>query len=1514
MASNFTVLPLTVPTVACNLSVKCTSSDKQCASSDEEDRSSVFEKSLHSKYHHETITFTRLIWMNTTLKDKFYYLLGLLSAIITGAVIPIININFGQMLDIYVQHDEYKHLLYDTPLNVSMNSNGDDLITLNQTIANKLQKFRNNSYNLSFTILAIGFVYFFLCYMFAVLLELVSTRIIQRLRLKFYSTLFTYDDLLTDCVTTIDFASRMEENICQFEKWIGTPIGLLFYMISSAIFSLISAIYHGWELTFILISLLPLLIVTRMYIGNKFCKLNSLSNEITYKTEIFITCIIDYIRLILSYNISTNQEMKFNNLLYKELIINRKKIILNSLITAFLWFISYATFAIGIWYAAKFIIIARDTTTTDDDNVYTVGRMIIIFWNVLSITYFVIRIKCYLHQFNNVPFHASTLVNFIERQSHNHEKGLRPVSFIPTIKFINVSFNFQLNSGCNGCSNESNCYLISTANEKTFTSSVISPFGDGNSTSSSHVRFKLPNVSTNYCHDEKSTCEQTTLCLSSLSESLYNVSFSIDQGETLCILGEEGSGTSVIGKLLYQFFVLDGGKNCGDILLGDNSLSTLNREWVKSTIGYIASDAVIYDASIRENVWIADKSSTEDEVTRACDDANIGKFIQSLPQSYETKIGRRGLYLKPSEIIRLSIARALVKRAKILIFDRIFETINDPEQLSQVIYAVEKARIKCTSIIITSKITKCVKNSNQIVLLSDGKIIEKGSHDQLLQQKGLYKQIFVNQIVHSELTSQFMGKCRETSSFDENFDRKSSKHSSTDEIVNQSVDSVDKMCSQAVDAIINDVVQHPHEMSTRIKVTQQEVTIYVSDEDNITHVMNETPVESDEMKVRSSSVLSGTSTVTSDCTSDVGEKAFYREQKTRSMLKSKYSNDYTLYHLIQYFDFNDWLLLCIGSLTSITFGLGLPMYALIAGELLSILEYKTADGILQEAGYISLQFIILSLIISISSFISSFTFGYFEASFTCKLKRELFNRIISFNFNWIQSNESSIHPPLMKSLFTQDINKIPRLMTSLISSYSTLTGTLILCIGYSFYTHWQLALIAVSLMPLIIFRYSWMGRSSELQLKSHAHDKKISVYRIIQTVRNKYKLDCKKNEQEILSNVDLNGLINKINEKYESIINNQSLTQQSDVHIRSQVIAAIQCIPILAYGIVYLFATYFIQSNTIHYTELFKIIEAVIFGSILVSEGSFFTYEMQSIKHTAQLMSHLLNSFVTYKPSDVLSCNPDELNQQNDSLAPSSHQKSLSVKLQNVSFRLNQYSYKSILSNFTYSFQGNSFTAIYCISNDSTMFPSSGSIILSLIQKLIYPNSGIILIDNRNIASVDSEHVRKQTVLITSNSLFLPNCSISENIALGDINRFVSQEEIIDICRQIGLHRKIQCLPHGYNSKLLSIQHELSPLDRVLIMFARAIVQNASIILLEHIDHGICEQSYMSLIDPVIQRLRNRGKIIIDLPTNLTLHAKAYDSIVLIDENGCILETGSHEHLISQDNLYTRLYHLHAQD
>lgn len=1599
--SNLTVLPLTVPTTGLN---KLSPKSKSVLRNNEYECPS-YEKSLHSSNHHKRIGYLEFIWKYTSIKDRVFYILGITVAIITGSVIPIININFGNVIDIYIQHDQHRHLLYDTPKYLDSNVTTKKLennLTLNSylnlnsniTIPAKLEEFKERSYSISFNILAIGFIYFFLCYIYSVLLELGSSHMIERIRVKFYKILFEYETIKSDPITGIDYASRMENVICKLEEWTGESLGLTIYMISCCFFSLVSALYHGWELTLVLLALIPVLSLATTFITKTFNQISNISNEITYKIANLVHKVIDSIRIVFSYNNQLTQEIKFNRLINTEMAICRKKVYLESFMTASLWLTSYLTFALGVWYAAKLIIVSRDTSSTDDDKTYTIGSIIIIFWNVLSVTYFTLRIRSNLNTFYNVPFHASTIVSFIDSTSHNHQKGLRPASFNASIRFDNVSYTFQLNPGCSGCSGESTAYLLSTSNDgDSYGSTLSSPFV-GSTLNSNQVRIKLPkehnscNNNNNKLTRKEQQIQFNKSSISSLSEILENVSFTVKEEQTVTILGEPGSGISIFGKLLCQFFTLNHDIK-GEIYLGDNCIESLNREWVKSIIGYVGRDAIIYDGTISQNIWLGDKSCTHGDIVKACERANIAKLVESLPQSYETIIGSKGITLKKSDIIRLALARALVKRPKILVIDQVFDKITDLDELADVVLAIEKARIKLTTIIITSTITKNVKNSDLTVVIDRGQVIELGSHDDLFARKGLYKQMYLEQVIQQEdLWIHRQNELNDKSSLPETPDSAISQETCSfshkvqtcitslcDETVNQVIHEVminqstsedarvksgDTFVVQVTEPILKSIDQQNERRSSSnsnsnevtVKMKNDEKSISIEDvkekkdedeEGKEKRINNDTSYYARDNEIgqsikqiyRSPSVRSSISVISSESRdeTDEGESEFYRQQRSKSVVEAKFAPEYTYKFLLQFFDVYDWFMLLMGALSSAIFGVGVPVYALIVGEFMTILEYKTADAVLCEAKYVALQFMILSLVISIASFTSYLTLGFVHTSLTKKLKEKLFTGILALDLNWFQ-DKSSLHPYVLKTLFTNEINDVPYLVTSSVASYATLTGTIIMCIGYSCYSHWKLALVVLSLMPIIMFRSVWFGKGTLMKKKSFAHTKKTSVYRIIQTARGKIESSngtTTNNKSNRRESIDLTHLLCEIKSRYEKVIHEQGSFQRSNVHVRAQTTAMIQCIPVLCYGIVYIFGTYFIQADSIHYTELFKIIEGVIFGAILVSEVSFFTLETQSIKNTAGLLVHLLNLFSTYRSSSLLSLetlekskitNSPSIGNGNDddddddescNSTPAvqffTSTNGLSLELRNICYKLSNPPYTTILDNLTYRFQPNSYTAIYSFSFKTTdLSILTKSSIFSLSQKLLIPKSGTVLIDDRDIEGIPSKQIRQRISLITSDVTFLPDCTIGENIALGDPNRYVPMEEIINICTQLGINGKIQTLQNGYESKIINLGHQLNQVDKLLLMFARCAIQDPGIILLEQIDHGLSEGTFMTFIDPIIQRFRSLGKTIITIPCGLGSNL-SYDTIILMGPNGYILELGSHEQLMSLGGAYFNLYH-----
>ena len=1607
--SNLTVLPLTVPTTgSSNLSPKTKTVSRQS-----EYECESYERSLHSPNHHKRIGFVEFFFKYTSVKDKAFYILGLLTAIATGSVIPIINVNFGNMIDIYIQHDQHRHLLYDTPtfLDVDTGSNSplnsiilDKLnrsLSLNETIPQKLIQFKEKSYTIAFNILAIGFIYFFLCYVYSVLLELASSHMIERIRLQFYKILLSYEVIRSDPITAIDYSSRMENVICKLEELTGEELGLVIYMISCCTFSLISAFYHGWELTLVLLALIPVLSLATTFITKTFNHISNVSNQITYKIGHLVHRVMDGIRIIVSYNNQVTQEMKFRRFITAELAISKQKVFLESFMTASLWLTSYLTFALGVWYAAKLIIVSRDTATPDDDNTYTIGSIVIIFWNVLSVTYFILRIRSNLRTFYSVPFHASTVVAFIDHTSHHHQKGLRPASFNARIRFDNVSYAFQLNPGCSGCSSESSAYLLSTCNDASTrgASTLSSPFV-GSSLNSNLVRFRLP-VENSISSDgnnrggkrgETGGDLDDYAYISSLSESLDRVSFTVKEGETVSILGCTGSGISIIGKLLSQFFILNEDIK-GDIYLGDNCISSLNREWVKSIIGYVGRDAIIYDGTISQNIWLGDKSCTQGDIVKACERANIAKFIESLPHSYETIVGSKGINLKPVDCIRLALARALVKRPKVLLVDQIFDKISDLDQLAQVVLAVEKARLKLTTVIVTATITKNVKNSDLIVLLDEGQVIELGSHDELFARKGLYKQMYMEQMIQQEdhwinrqnqlngnnfsssssssppsspsssPDTYDMGKCTRATAAAAAAATTTTTTISQEVTFNSQVQTrITNICDETVNEVIHDVInrqpRHVDQLKndrTFIQVPEAILTDNESEseskqvnerhckahnessinmkndddpggEDNKDKERPDGPGESairQSLKriYRSPSVRSSISVVSSSDSMDDGESEFYREQRSKSVVEAKFGQKYSWKFLLEYFDFYDWLMLSLGALSSAIFGLGVPVYALIVGEFMTILEYKTADAVLWEAKYVALQFMILSVVISIASFISYLTLGFVHSSLSKKLKEKLFQGILALDLTWFEE-KSSVHPHVVKLLFSNEINDVPALITSSVSSYATLIGTVIMCIGYSCYSHWKLALVVLTLMPIIMFRSIWLGRGTVIRKKAFAHTKKSSVYRIIQTARGKMKSSICKSGKKRDECPDMTRVLSEIKLRYEKVIREQGTFQRSNVHVRAQTIALIQCIPVICYGVVYLFGTYFIQADSIHYTELFKIIEGVIFGAILVSEGSFFTLETQSIKNTAGLLAHLLDLLYSYQSTTSTGKSDDGEDDDDDdddydlpderdlsAAVPLFSANGLSLEFRNVCYRLQSPPYTSIFQDFTYQFTPNSYTALFGFSLTSEMSLMTRSAVFSFAQKLIIPKSGTILIDGRDLDGISSSKIRSRISLITSKASFLPECTIGENIALGDPNRFVPPEEIIAICTQLGIHSKITSLANGYESKLTNLTcHQFSQVDKLMLMFARTAIQDAGIILLEQIDHGLSEGTFMTFVDPVIQRFRSLGKTIISIPCGLGTNV-SYDTIILMGPNGCILESGSHEHLMSLGGAYFHLYH-----
>ncbi|MFZ5857328.1 MAG: thiol reductant ABC exporter subunit CydD [Chloroflexota bacterium] len=236
-----------------------------------------------------------------------------------------------------------------------------------------------------------------------------------------------------------------------------------------------------------------------------------------------------------------------------------------------------------------------------------------------------------------------------------------------------------------------------------------------------------------------STLELSTLSFTypnSATPAIQNISFELKPEKSIAIVGPSGAGKSTLANLLLRFWEYE----AGEIRLGGESLHGLNPDEVRARIGLVSQNAYFFNASVRENLRFARRKVTQEEVEAAAQAARIHDFILGMPKGYDTLIGEQGLRLSGGERQRLAIARVLIKDAPILILDE--PTANlDPlteQQVLETLYALMKRK---TSLLITHRLVG-LENVDEILVMDHGRIVERGTHAELLAREGLYRRLW----------------------------------------------------------------------------------------------------------------------------------------------------------------------------------------------------------------------------------------------------------------------------------------------------------------------------------------------------------------------------------------------------------------------------------------------------------------------------------------------------------------------------------------------------------------------------------------------------------------------------------------------------------------------------------------------------------------------------------------------------------------------------------------------------
>ena len=228
-------------------------------------------------------------------------------------------------------------------------------------------------------------------------------------------------------------------------------------------------------------------------------------------------------------------------------------------------------------------------------------------------------------------------------------------------------------------------------------------------------------------------------------QALDDVSFTIKKGETLAILGKTGSGKSTILSLITRLYDI----KKGTITIDGINIEDVNLFDLRNSIGIVPQDAFLFSDSIKNNIRFGKEDATDEEIIKVAKQAVVHENIIQFNKQYETILGERGITLSGGQKQRVSIARAIIKNPKILLFDDCLSAV-DTETEEQILTNLLDITKDKTTIIVSHRVSSA-KNADKIIILDDGKIIQEGSHNQLVNQEGYYAELYLKQLSEKEL-------------------------------------------------------------------------------------------------------------------------------------------------------------------------------------------------------------------------------------------------------------------------------------------------------------------------------------------------------------------------------------------------------------------------------------------------------------------------------------------------------------------------------------------------------------------------------------------------------------------------------------------------------------------------------------------------------------------------------------------------------------------------------------------
>ncbi|KAL1550313.1 ABC transporter B member 11 [Salvia divinorum] len=600
-----------------------------------------------------TVPFHRLFAFADPV-DQVLMVVGSVGAVGNGLCMPLMTILFGDLIDSFGQNQT------------------DDVVSVVSKVA------------LKFVYLAMGCgVAAFLqvaCWM------ITGERQAARIRSLYLSTILRQDVAFFDKESnTGEVVGRMSGDTVLIQDAMGEKVGKFIQLVSTFLGGFVIAFIKGWLLTLVMLSSIPLMVISGGVMSLLLSKMASRGQEAYAKAATLVEQTIGSIRTVASFTGEKQAVADYDKSLAKAYKSGVHEGLASGLGLGSVMFIVFCSYALAIWFGGKMIL----------EKGYSGGEVINVITAVLTGSMSLGQASPCMSAFAAGRAAAYKMFETIKRKPEidaYDTSGEMPEDIRGNIEFRDVHFSYP-----------------ARPNEQIF----------------------------------------------------RGLNLSISSGLTVALVGQSGSGKSTVISLIERFY----DPQHGEVLIDGINLKQLQLKWIRSKIGLVSQEPVLFTASIKDNIAYGKDGATLEEIRAAAEQANAAKFIDKLPQGLDTMVGEHGTQLSGGQKQRVAIARAILKDPRILLLDEATSAL-DAESERVVQEALDRIMVNRTTVVVAHRLST-VRNANMIVVIHQGKVVEKGTHSVLLEDpQGAYSQLIRLQEVNRDTSEYVKGKERSDTSVD----------------------------------------------------------------------------------------------------------------------------------------------------------------------------------------------------------------------------------------------------------------------------------------------------------------------------------------------------------------------------------------------------------------------------------------------------------------------------------------------------------------------------------------------------------------------------------------------------------------------------------------------------------------------------------------------------------------------------------------------------------------------------